>query len=215
MNIASIIPLTAKEVWEELMAAQKLPKPAIKKLCLKLQKRTTPNIAQGVLYRVLNASNPGLEILIAKDDEITLAQIMREFDEAGYAGMVIVGDLIFPVILDLTPKTFTTYRMMTHDGNEDGTPWDPAKFETFWIPDQVTQSEGDPDDLAWCVANERQFQIEVARAALITLRVTLLHCTVVLSRKMGFSNIPRDIPVAIDQSDKKRAMKNVAILAKA
>lgn len=206
-NLAQLQPtqlLDQNEIWAQLMAARQQPKSAIRKLCLKLQKRTYPRVAMGILHRILNSRDPAREILVAKDDELTLARIMQEFDEAGYVGMIIVGDVITPLILDLTPKTFTTYKLVTHDGNVEGEPWDPAKFETYWLPDQVTVDEGEPDDLAWCIENEYAFALECGRATMVNLGFSLLHCTVVLSRKFGFSNRPHDLPICIDQSGKKK-----------
>lgn len=213
MNMATPVPkladlqptqmLTQHEVWAMLMEARTQPKSAIKKLCLKLQKRTSQRTATGILHRILNAQNPAAEILLAKDDEVTLARIMREFDEAGHAGMVIVGDVITPLIIDFSPKTFTKYKLVTHDGNVDGEPWDPEKFETYWLPEETVVSEGDPDDLAWCIANERAFALECGRATMVNLGFSLLFCTVVLSRKLGFSNMPHDLPICVDQSGKK------------
>jgi hypothetical protein len=179
--------MAAEDIWLSLLSNRKTGKTAVRKLCLKLQKRTTPNIAQGLLARILECSDPETEILLAADEEASLKTIMRDFDEANHTGMVIVNDKIYPLTLDFSPKTFTTHRMVELQG------------EYFWIPDQVRVEEGDADDPQWCVENEESLVNECARAAMNFLGVHTLRCTVVLSRKFGFTNRPHKIVIMRQQ----------------
>jgi len=81
-----------------LWYARKEPKPRIKKLCLRLAKLAPAKTANGIIKRILNASDPGKEIVIAGNEVTEFEKVLEHFGETeGCHGVAMHNRVVYPV----------------------------------------------------------------------------------------------------------------------
>jgi len=89
--------LNNSDVMLALVYNHHKPKKDIKKLAIKLMKKTYPEVAKGVLTRIADAPNPATEIIRASNEVDEFKALLEQVGNEGYYGVAVRDSVLYPI----------------------------------------------------------------------------------------------------------------------